>query len=216
MLSQASLLTIHRINAADQNPTSAAQEIGHLLKRAPGERRPSFLLPEQQDQPVGCVASDGEVSAPGRSREVISKRDGLTNCLLNSLCHAAIMAQLRRDVDSLSCRGQPPTAPDRMNAKTRGKMWQNSPPPQESTSPPARSIASHKGSADRTKSSAVAASTSSTAHTSARISRRESVGRSASESRFHGQTLCRPAASVLICRRRCAASNPAIVPKSAV
>jgi hypothetical protein len=70
-----------------------------------------------------------------------------------------------------------------MNVKTRGKIWQNSPPPQESTSPPARSIASHKGSADRTKSSAVAASTSSTAHTSATISRRESAGRSASESR---------------------------------
>jgi hypothetical protein len=81
------------------------------------------------------------------------------------------------------CRGQPPTAPDRMNAKTRGKMWQNSPPPQESTSPPARSIASHKGSADRTKSSAVAASTSSTARTSAAIWRRESAGRSASDSR---------------------------------
>src|SRR5215470_9355021 len=70
-----------------------------------------------------------------------------------------------------------------MNAKTRGKMWQNSPPPQESASPPARSMASHKGSADRTKSSAVAASTSSTAHTAATISRRESAGRSASESR---------------------------------
>ena len=70
-----------------------------------------------------------------------------------------------------------------MNAKTRGKMWQNSPPPQESTSPPARSIASHKGSADRAKSSAVAASTSSMAHTSATISRREPAGRSASESR---------------------------------
>jgi hypothetical protein len=55
--------------------------------------------------------------------------------------------------------------------------------PQEPTSPPARSIASHNGSADRTKSSAVAASTSSTAHTSATISRQESAGRSASVSR---------------------------------
>jgi len=81
------------------------------------------------------------------------------------------------------CRNQPPTAPDRMNAKTRGKMWQNSPPPQESTSPPARSIASQRGCADRTKSSAVAASTSSAAHTSATISRREPAGKSASESR---------------------------------
>jgi hypothetical protein len=78
----------------------------------------------------------------------------------------------------LFCRGQSPTAPDRMNAKTRGKMWQNSPPPQESTSPPARSIASHNGSADRTKASAVAASTSRMAHISATISRRESGDRS--------------------------------------
>jgi hypothetical protein len=87
-----------------------------------------------------------------------------------------------------------------MNAKTRGKMLQNSPPPQESTSPPARSIASHRGSADRTKSSAVAASTSSAAHTSATISRRESAGRSASESRSTVKRYARPAASVLICR----------------
>ena len=78
---------------------------------------------------------------------------------------------------------QPRTAPDRMNARTRGKMWQNSPPPHESTSPPARSIASHKGSADWTRSSAVADSTSSTAHTASTISRRDSAGRSASESR---------------------------------
>jgi hypothetical protein len=98
------------------------------------------------------------------------------------------------------CRCQSPTAPDRMNAKTRGKMWQNSPPPQESTSPPARSIASQRGSADRTKSSAVVASTSSTAHTAATISRRESAGRSASESRSTVKRYARPAASVLICR----------------
>ena len=98
------------------------------------------------------------------------------------------------------CRGQPPTAPDRMNAKTRGKMWQNSPPPQESTSPPARSIASQRGSADRTKSSAVVASTSSTAHTPAMISRRESAGRSASESRSTVKRYAHPAASVLIYR----------------
>ena len=78
-----------------------------------------------------------------------------------------------------------------MNAKTRGKTWQNSPPPHESTSPPARSIASHKGSADGTKSSAVAASTSSTAHTSATISRR--VGWQISKRvPVHGQTLCPP------------------------
>jgi hypothetical protein len=96
------------------------------------------------------------------------------------------------------CRGQPPTAPDRMNAKTRGKMWQNSPPPHESTSPPARSIASHKGSADRTKSCAVAASTSSTAHTAATISRRVSAGRSASEPLSTVTRYARPAASVLI------------------
>jgi hypothetical protein len=97
-------------------------------------------------------------------------------------------------------RGQPPTSPDRMNAKTRGKMWQNSPPPHESTSPPARSIASHKGSADRTKFSAVAASTPSTAHTSATITRRVSAGRSASESRSTVKRYARPDASVLICR----------------
>src|SRR5581483_2114424 len=47
---------------------------------------------------------------------------------------------------------------------------QNSPPPHESTSPPARSIASHKGSADRTRSSAAAASTS-VRHTPPRRSR---------------------------------------------
>ena len=92
-------------------------------------------------------------------------------------------APTRAVMEDINSRGQPPTAPDRMNAKTRGKMRQNSPPPQESTSPPARSIASHKGSADRTKSSAAVASTSSTAHTSATISRRESAGRSSSESR---------------------------------
>jgi hypothetical protein len=87
-----------------------------------------------------------------------------------------------------------------MNAKTRGKMWQNSPPPQESTSPPARSIASQRGSADRTKSSAVVASTSSTARTFATTTRRESAGRSASESRSTVKRYARPAASVLICR----------------
>ena len=101
-------------------------------------------------------------------------------------------------------RRQPPTAPDRMNARTRGKRWQNSPPPHESTSPPARSIASHRGSADRTKSSAVAASTSSTAHTSATISRRLSDGRSASKSRSTVKRYARPAARVLIWRSQCA------------
>jgi hypothetical protein len=58
----------------------------------------------------------------------------------------------------------------------------------------------HRGSADRTKSSAVAASTSSAAHTSATISLRESAGRSASESRSTVKRYARPAASVLICR----------------
>lgn len=87
-----------------------------------------------------------------------------------------------------------------MNSKTRGNTWQNSPPPHESTSPPARSIASHKGSADRTRSSAVAASTSSTAQTAVTISRRVSAGRSASESlstveHYAGPAGSRPGAS---------------------
>jgi hypothetical protein len=126
----------------------------------------------------------------GRSDQVgVSCGNAPRNCI----------GRLRGDVRS--CCGQPPTAPDRMNAKTRGKMWRNSPPPQESTSPPARSIASQRGSADRTKSSAVAASTSSTVHTSATISRRESAGRSASESRSMVKRYARPAASVLIGRR---------------
>jgi hypothetical protein len=80
-----------------------------------------------------------------------------------------------------------------MNARTRGKMPQNSPPPQPSTSPPARSIASHRGSAERTKSSAVATSTSSTAHMSVTISRREAAGRTFSESRFTFQRYDCPA-----------------------
>jgi hypothetical protein len=97
-----------------------------------------------------------------------------------------------------------------MNARTRGKMWQNSPPPHESTSPPARSIASHKGSADRTRSSAVATSISSTAHTSATISRHVPAGRSASESRSTVKRYARPAASVLIEPRcmLCLADHP--------
>jgi hypothetical protein len=66
--------------------------------------------------------------------------------------------------------------------------------------PTARSIASHRGSADRTKSSAVAASTSSAAQTSATISRRESAGRSASGSWSTVKRYARPAASVLIGR----------------
>jgi hypothetical protein len=74
-------------------------------------------------------------------------------------------------------------------------MWQNSPPPQESASPPARSIASHKGSADRIKSSAAAASTSRAARTAATISRREPAGRSASESRSTVRRYACPAAS---------------------
>jgi hypothetical protein len=39
----------------------------------------------------------------------------------------------------------------RINPSTQGKTLQNSPLPQESTRPPARSIASQKGSAERTK-----------------------------------------------------------------
>ena len=92
-------------------------------------------------------------------------------------------------------RRQPPTGPDRINARTRGNLWQNSPPPQESTSPPARSIASHNGSAERTKSSAVAASTSSTAHTAAVTSRREAAGMTSSESRSMAERYTFPAAS---------------------
>ena len=120
------------------------------------------------------------------------------------LSHPAVLPANARN-----CRGQPLTAPDRMDARTRGKRWQNSPPPHESTSSPARSIASHKGSADRTRSSAVAASTSSTAHTSATTSRREAAGRSASESRSMVKryaVLLRPSSSAAnrsLCRSGC-------------
>src|SRR6202167_6108826 len=103
-----------------------------------------------------------------------------------------------------------------MNAKACGKMRQNSPPPQESTSPPARPIASQRGSADRTKSSAVAASTSSTAHTSATISRRESAGRSASESRSTVKRYARPAAPVLICRDHVGSSSVHVRPSQGI
>ena len=71
MLIQASLATAHRIDAADQYPVPAAQEIGNFLQRAPGKRRPCLLLPEQQDQPVGCVASDREVPSSRRGRKLI-------------------------------------------------------------------------------------------------------------------------------------------------
>jgi hypothetical protein len=49
--------------------------------------------------------------------------------------HPSNPSRLRRGYNEaprgapLTCRCQSPTAPDRMNAKTRGKMWQNSPPP---------------------------------------------------------------------------------------
>ena len=47
-----------------------------------------------------------------------------------------------------------------MNSRTRGRITVNSPPPHESTSSPARSIASQRGSEDRTMSSAHSTSTS--------------------------------------------------------
>src|ERR1700683_3636383 len=49
-----------------------------------------------------------------------------------SVC-LSINTALRLNV--LICRCQPPTAPDRMNAKTRGKMRQNSPPPKNRRAP---------------------------------------------------------------------------------
>lgn len=72
---------------------------------------------------------------------------------------------------------------------TRGSTTQNSPPPHESTNPPARSIASQKGSVDRTRSSALASSMSSAALTAATTSCRESSGKSSSGSRSMSQTV---------------------------
>lgn len=101
MLVQASLLTVHRVHAADQDPASPAQEIGHLLQRAPGQGRPCLLLTEQQYQPAGGTAGEGELSPPGRSGQLIPGRDSPPNRSLDLPCHVAIMAGLRRDVDAL-------------------------------------------------------------------------------------------------------------------
>ena len=47
MLVQASVLTVHRIHATDQNPAAPPEEIGYLLKRTPMEGRPCFVLTGQ-------------------------------------------------------------------------------------------------------------------------------------------------------------------------
>jgi hypothetical protein len=57
--------------------------------------------------------------------------------------------------------------------------WQNPLPPQESTRPPGRSMASQSGSAARIRASAVSTSTPTTGRTASTTSPRDSVGRSA-------------------------------------
>ena len=63
----------------------------------------------------------------------------------------ALICRVQRDLQE----------PLRMNSRTRGRITVNSPPPHESTSPPARSIAFQRGSEDWTMSSAHSTSTSS-------------------------------------------------------
>ena len=107
MLVEASLWAVCRINAAAQNPASAAQEIRHLLKGVPGERCPCLLLAEQQDQGIGGVTSDGELPAPRRSRELISRGDCPANGLLDRPSHVAIMTEPQPNVDAPSSRQAP-------------------------------------------------------------------------------------------------------------
>jgi hypothetical protein len=65
VLIEASLAAAGGVRAADEYPVVCAQEVGYLFQGAPGQRRPCFLLAEQEDKRVGGVAGDGE-PAPAR------------------------------------------------------------------------------------------------------------------------------------------------------
>lgn len=101
MFVQASLVTVRRVQAADQHPVAAAQKIRYLFQRAPGQRCPRFLFAQQQDKPVGGVAGDGEAASSRRSGEGLPWRDCSADRAFDSPCHEAIMAQLPPDVDAL-------------------------------------------------------------------------------------------------------------------
>ena len=81
------------------------QEIGYLLQRAPGQRRPRFLLARRQDKRVGGPVADGEVAPCRWSREDIAGRDSSADRVFGSACHEAIVAWLLPGVRALSFRG---------------------------------------------------------------------------------------------------------------
>ena len=73
---QSPRLAGHRVRAADQNPASPTEVVRHLLERTPWQRCPGFFCSEQQDQPVGRVPGDSEVTASRSLRERGKRRPG--------------------------------------------------------------------------------------------------------------------------------------------
>jgi hypothetical protein len=50
MLIEAALAALGGVHAADEYPVTTAQEIGYLFQSSPGQRRPCFLLAQQEDK----------------------------------------------------------------------------------------------------------------------------------------------------------------------
>ena len=92
MLIEASLAAVGGVHAADEYPVTSAQEIGYLFQSAPGQRRPCFLLAQQEDKGVGRVPGDGELAPAGWSGQDIAGRDSCADRTFDSSCHAAILA----------------------------------------------------------------------------------------------------------------------------